>query len=489
MDLKKIKKASLIVTYSIIGFIISYYLSCSYFSADADVINSAITWVEIQKHGLSVMKSWNPTIDNWYFAIYPIHYVVFWLFGGPSILILNIISAVQVTLCSLFASLIAYKVTQRKSSFLLIILFSSLSSFSYAVGFISHPFSHNVINIYGLLCILIYISFSNKIATCLSISFLSIIASISDPWFIVAYLLPFLLHSLYNKKINNEESWFQPLVYILTLALFFSKVIQKALNLPVANFKLAVFDVIYTNVKWFFLDLGRMINLFFIESAPAYFISSLVLIFLLIFMIWKKKNSLNVLLLLSILGVTSSFVIGLPEKMEYSARFLVNIIYIIPLMIFINTQKKLIPIVSLFFVIMLTSAIYSHTLHTKDNHDLDAKEQMAFMKENHLTYGYGAYWGAKANAISWLSNGGIIIRPMMIENNTGRIDWESKHAQSFDSWYKPRPEKTFIAISPDVETCPNTDLCINGMKEQFGAPDNTLKFRNITFLVYNEGLK
>lgn len=488
MEFKKTKAVNFIIAFTAIGFIISYYLSSRYFSADADVISSAITWVEIQKHGLGVMQSWSPTTDNWYFAIYPIHYLIFWIFGGPSILILKIISAAQVTLCSLIASLIAYKITNRKTSFFLIIFYSSLSYFSYAVGFISHPFSHNVMNLYGLLCILINISCKNKIAACLCISFLSLIASISDPWFVVAYLLPFTLYSLYKMKVNGE-SWFQPLVYILTLVLFFSKVIQKSLNLPFASFHLASFDVILTNVNWFFLDSGRMINLFFVESTSFYLISSLVTLCFFIFIIWKKKNSINVLLLLSILGVASSFIIGLPEKMEYSARFLVNIVYIVPLMIFINTQRKFNPITSLFFGMAFISAIYSHTLHTKNNHDLDVKEQMNFMRENHLTYGYGAYWGTKANAISWISNGKIIIRPMTVELSTGRIDWGQKRSQSFDLWYKPLPERTFIAISPDVETCPKIELCLDGMKQQFGEPDNTLKFKDITFLVYNKGLK
>ncbi|MFS7242107.1 MULTISPECIES: hypothetical protein [Serratia] len=488
MEFKKSKTAYYIAACVIIGFIISYYLSCRYFSADADVINSSITWVEIQKYGLSVMKTWYPTTDNWYFAIYPIHYLVFWIFGGSSILILNIIAATQVTLCSLVTSLIAYKITKRKTSFLLIIFYSSLSYFTYTVGFISHPFSHNAINLYGLICIYIHISFKNKKVLCFSISFLSLLASISDPWFVAAYLLPLFLHSLYS-KINKEESWLTPLMYLLVLVLFFSGAIQKLLNLPVDGFHLANVDVIVTNAKWFVLDLGRMMNLFFVENPSNYFTSSIAIFCFFSFTIWGRKDSINFLLLLSILGIASSFVIGLPEKMEYSARFLVNIIYLVPLVIFITTHKKLAPISGLFFALTFSSAIYSHTLHTESNHDRGVKEQIEFMEKNDLTYGYGSYWGTKANTISWMSDGKVIIRPMIVDSSTGRIDWKRKRSQTFDGWYQPLPERTFIAIAPDAETCPKIEPCIDGMKKQFGAPDKTLHYNDITFLVYNKGLK
>ena len=474
----------------IAGFIITCLIVSKYFTADADMVNSAIAWTEINKHGLSVMLGWKPTIDNWYLAIYPVHFLIFFVFGGPSVFILKAIAVSQSILCGLISSLIARKITGNPESFLLIVFFAGMSFFAYNLGYVDHIFSHNSVNLYGLLCILIYLYRRDSIYATVVICLLSLLAAVSDPWYVVAYLLPFMIHSVYMKATGGHtgrNGWAQMALLAFTMGVFFSNIIQRWLLVPVAGFKLASFDVILSNINWYFHDHGRMINLFFVENDYLYIASSLIFVASALLIALRKANRyINVLLALSVLGVSSSFVLGEPVKMEYSARFLANLLYLIPLILIINSSGRERQIVSAALALSLSSSAWSHALHVENPRDKITLEMISFMEANNLNYGYGAYWAARANELTWRSGGEVTIRPYVTNRTTGQIEWRGKHSQAFDTWYAPYKGKAFIAITTDRETCPIVSVCLEGIKKQYGEPDETLKFKQFTFYVYND---
>lgn len=473
----------------IVGYVITFTIVDRYFSANADMVNSALAWNEIKEHGLSVLKVWQPTVDNWYLAIYPFHFLIFYLFGDPGVTMLKLMSVSQTVLTSLVASLIVYQVTKKRDSFLLIIFFSCLSYFAYVIGFVHHLFSHNAINLYGLLCLLIYIRWQSSIAVTILICVLSFAASVSDPWYIVAYLLPFAIFSL-CVQIRRERTGFnagiQFCMFSLTIALFFSGIIQKAMNVPVAHFELAKIDAIINNIKWYFLDYGRMVNFLFMENNVAYVISVISLISITLWLfISNASRSINFLFMLSVLGISSTFIIGNPEKAQYSARFLVNILYLAPIIIFTNLGRKHLAIVMPIFIMSILTSVWSHMSHGKNNADESTVQMIQFMRENNLNYGYGDYWGLRANDATWRSGGDVVIRPVLFDKDTGMIKWRRKHSQSFSTWYGPYKGKAFIAMTEVGETCHDIKKCFEGVQNQYGKPDDILKYKKITFFVYD----
>lgn len=473
-----------------IGTAISYYLSSRYFSADPDFLNSSIVWHEIKTHGLGIMQEWSPTVDNWYLSIYPIHFLVFLFFGTPTILMLKIMAAFQITICAFLASLIVYKKTRNPLAFLLIVLFTSISYYSYTIGFAFHLFSHNSVNLYGLLCILIYVCWDKSLAACIVICLISLASSISDPWFVVAYTIPLLILSIYDKVTKKNTSWGFVLAYIITLIIFFSHIIQHYLNVPVTKFQIADVDIAFSNLKFFMVDSGWMSNIFFIKNEWAYVASSLIMILVTVASVCygNKLNSINTVLLFSLLGVSSSFIIGLPEKDEISARFLANIIYLVPIILCLNINKLTRAFVIPFLLLCFSSSIHSHMVNYGNNYDEEVLDQIKFMKEHDLNFGYGAYWGTRSSSVTWMSNGDATIIPVVVNHSNGEINWQVHRSQVFEHWYNPAQKQTFIAITQDQETCPVVELCISGMQKQNGTPDNILKYKDITFLVYKNGI-
>ncbi|MFP1921361.1 hypothetical protein [Lonsdalea quercina] len=474
----------------IIATLISFYLSSRYFSADPDFLNSPIVWDEIKDHGFQVMKEWSPTVDNWYLSIYPIHFFLFWVFGTPTVLMLKIMATCQIVICSLLASLIIYKKTGNALSFLFIVFFSIISYYSYTIGFAFHLFSHNSINLYGLLCILIYISFDKSFAACIAICLILLASSISDPWLVVAYTLPFLILSLFDKLKEPNASWKFLIAYLVTLAIFFSHLIQNSLNIPTTQFQLVDVSTAFDNLKFFMIDAGWMNNLLFKQNAWAYVISSAIMIIVAVTSVFfgKKLTSINVLLIFSLLGVSSSFIIGAPAKDEISARFLANFIYLIPILICVNLNKKTKLFAIPFLLLSFISALYSHSVNNENTYDDEINKQIDFMQQHNLNFGYGAYWGTHSVSVTWMSKGNVTIVPVVVNHSDGEINWDIHRSQIFEHWYEPVKTRTFVAITPDSETCPSVELCLSGIQKQNGIPDNILKYRDITFFVYENGI-
>ncbi|WP_125933196.1 hypothetical protein [Candidatus Sodalis sp. SoCistrobi] len=197
-------------TFIMVNVLICFFFSCFFvtlhFSADGDVANTPTTWNEVSKYGILALKYWGRTTDSWYLSVYPIHYIVFYLFGA-SITIIKFLEIAQIFSLSITIAFICYNETKNKFSFLLAPILSSLSSFAFSVGYIAHPASHNITNLYGLFCVLLFIFNTKKtinvkdVLTC----FLSIIAAVSDPWFLPSYYLPLLISIAYKAFYKKEK--------------------------------------------------------------------------------------------------------------------------------------------------------------------------------------------------------------------------------------------------------------------------------------------
>lgn len=416
-----------------LSLIISLTLTNKYFVADSDTLNSVIVWHEIQLHGLSIMNQWTPTPDNWYFSVYPIHFLFFSLFGSGSNVII-LISFIQVFLCALLSSLLIRNISGNYYSIYLMPALSCLSYFAYETGYVYHPLSHNITNLYGLLCLYIITTANEKNTTKgIAVAALSLVASISDPWYVVAYGLPFILGSIYifikNKKLNITFIYLQ----VLYLIIFFSHIVQNKLGIPVARFQFVSIDEFWLNLNWYFYGLGGLLNILIHDSKLAKTISAILLVLLVCYTVMKnwKANEFFIILMLSIAGVSSSFIVGYPLKEEYSARFLINICYLIPIILTVTLsckwEKSPIIIASAMLILLGSTHLYQREV----NHSFSNEQLLDFLKDNDLKFGYGAYWSSRSTAITYLSNWKNVIRPMRINEQSGELMLDQYHAQVF----------------------------------------------------------
>ena len=118
--------------------------------------------------------------------------------------------------------------------------------------------------------------------------------------------------------------------------------------------------------------------------------------------------------------------------------------------------------------------------------DNGTRELLQFLAENKLTYGYGPYWGSKANAATWLSGFRIRIRPVVFDARTGMISRITR-AQSSRRWLElgdaPADQKDFfVLIKNDGEECPDPTVCVNGVITQFGPPERSLRYGDAVIL-------
>ncbi|WP_166506383.1 hypothetical protein [Sodalis glossinidius] len=127
-----------------VNVLICFFFSCFFvtfhFSADGDVANTPTTWNEVSKYGILALKYWGRTTDSWYLSVYPIHYILFYFFGAST-------------------TIIKFTMKRKKISFLLAPI---LSSFAFSVVYIAQPASHNITNLYGLFCVLLFIFNTKK---------------------------------------------------------------------------------------------------------------------------------------------------------------------------------------------------------------------------------------------------------------------------------------------------------------------------------------
>lgn len=498
------KKVNLTDVYIyLLSFIIICIITSRYFPIEPDVANSPIVWRELSEHGFSAFKNWRPTIDNWYFTVYPFNFLLFFIFDDDGKVPLILATALFSFTIAVTAHSIARKITGKSDcyTYLLIAALSFTPMFTNTFGFASHPFSHNSTNMFGMLCVLISLNgicLEKKHLTITS-GMLSTIASISDPWFLASYFIPIAI-AYAIASFRNKNIILQACIYFTFLAIAMSKIIPLTLGLPVHSFDIIPIELWASNAYWTVLIIGRSLNLFFIESDIAYTAS---------FMIWasvfvyssihcyndgKLKRFLAVFATMSLCGIISSYIISYNGPSFISGRFFLNVTCVTLLMISVIGSMRIKKIAGVLIIIFIFSSIYSYSLRDKPLHDEEktARDYINFLKRNDLSFGYGSFW-RNANTVTWLSSGDIHVTPIFFNNNDGTVDFNRSRIQTSDLWRTDKfrsaaPTRQFVSIIEygSIDGCHNKELCIAGVSRQIGEPDEILHHGEYTILVYNK---
>lgn len=501
--ISSLKKPSL-VSLSILSSLFLVWITTRYFPVEPDVVNSPLVWRHIVENGLTAIHDWKPTIDNWYFTVYPVNFLIFSVLGDDGLVALRLATSLFSIGIAIFAMLTMRKYFGYTSGLCALILLSLMPAFSYTYGFVAHPFSHNSTNAFGFLCLLLSASnlkYKNYLFT-VFISTIALLAGVSDPWFMASFFIPLLLsYSLvcyWDKKITPHA-----FMIFISCIIALSNVIQNALDIPPHHFKLVEFSAMVINLKWAILLIGKSLNLFIIDNDTTSILSFfawLIIILFSAFLLIKKmefnKLYLIAFSLLSIAGIVSSFILSYESPDYISSRFFMNVTCFAIVMCCAGMITRLKVLFYAVAVLFSISSINSYSnikgpLH--DQTDL-VKSYVDFLKKNDLHYGYGSFWD-KSITVNWLSGGDVHITPVFFNPTTGKIDFTSVRQQTLASWHTPQmfesaPERQFIAVTVanHPERCLEMTSCLKGIEEQVGKPDEILDFGDTKILIYNKRL-
>ena len=492
------------------------------FGIETDSSHSLMLWYGVNSHGLTWLKDWIFTQDNWLFSLVPFHFLGFLLFGTN--FGVAVIGGWLVFVLSAFISgLVAWQLDAKRSAFLIPLILLFLGTYAHSKGFASYSTSHNVTNLFGLTSLLLIIRWTKKqkTTTLFFILLLLVAGSISDPWMVAAYNLPIVIVSVLllifpqikTERIDCIKLFLASVGSIVAVKSHFFGVLN---FLPDMYFQLGDWGAIKNNSLFLIKDLGGLLNIFPFQNSnylvPA--VLSIGIIVILLFVniaiaVEKKLYAQKYFLVFlsfsffSIGGIFLAFMLSSIEADSKSARFLLNCFYLIVIglgvLIDLNWERLSITqrlfsasVVLLFLISGIASTFQIWQRPGFAVNDRGTNALIDFLRKNNLSYGYGPYWGSNANAVTAVSKSSIRIRPVVFNKSNGMMVTGNR-AQSSRRWYTtedlPTDQKEFfVFVKSDGEECADFDLCIKGLSKQFGEPARVLKYDDAFILVWNQPL-
>ncbi len=515
----KFKSLILFFVYAF-GLFLSLKVVLGMRGADPDTYHSIMLWYGVTEHGLSWVKDWVFTQDNWLFSLVPIHFFEFWIFG-PKLSLVIVTGWMIFVASTIISGLIALELKAKKSFYIIPIVLIFMGFYAHLYGMVSYSTTHNITNLFGIFSIYILIKYikSKKNNLITLVFFCQILSGLSDPWMIPSYTLPIALVAIilfFKSNVLQEKKQYIWLfsTMIISILLIKTQFLGLLDFLPKMHFSIGNWEVINLNTIFLIKDLGRLFNIIPIIKTNLVlsgFISLIVIIILYIIsmrLVFIKDISLNkfvffVFAFFSIGGISLAFLISDVPATDFSARFLINIPYLAAIIIFVSFEKnwsRISNFLRLFSLITVSLFIISGFLsnvHFLKYPGFSINQQgldtvINFLTKNGLNYGYGPYWGSRANAVTGLSNSQIIIRPVFFNKTSGKLIFGGR-PESSKRWYQtndaPVKQKNFfVVVLNDGEECPVVQVCVNGLNQQFGKPLKVLNFGDALILVWNHPL-
>jgi hypothetical protein len=489
---------------------------------DPDTCHSLMLWQGINAHGISWVKEWIFTQDNWLFSLLPFHALGFLIFGAtPAVAVYG--GWVIFVLSAFISGVIAWQLDAKRAAFLIPVVLLLAGHFVHFEGFASYSTSHNITNLFGLISIAVIIRWlKNQKNRNLVLLMMTLIAgAVSDPWMIASYNLPIVLVSLIlcffpSLKISRWDCIKLFLVSALSILAVKSKLFGILNFLPSMEFYFGNWVTLKNNSLFLIKNLGGMLDILPFQSASTILHASISLVIALALLIlhfvtikksiiFSEKSifAFYLFAFFSVGGIMLAYAIGSIEATSITARFLVNCFYLIAigLGVLIDRNWKnstlIARIVSLSVVTLFISAAVSSNLHAWQIpgfaiRDGETNLLVDFLRKNNLSYGYGPYWGSHSNAVSAASQFQIRVRPIVFDRTNGTIVVGTR-AESSRHWYTSTDavvdqKDFFVMIRADGEECADVNLCIKGLYQQFGNPVRELKYVDATILVWDRPL-
>ncbi|MDR3504787.1 MAG: hypothetical protein P4L52_00925 [Acidocella sp.] len=488
---------------------------------DADSIFSMTLWQGVQAHGAGWIRYFLFTPDNWLLSVVPFNFLSFELFGMRAWLVV-VSGWVVFVLAALVCALLAHELGARRWALLAPMPLLLMGWYAQRLGFVAYPTSHDVTSMYGLAALLCAI---RGIRTggwgyFALVAWLLAAGSVSDPWMMTAYDLPLLLYcalaGLRPSPTARAMRWLAVLA-LAAILLVRTHVLWTMRFLPSASVHLASPQMRAANFSYLVKDLGGLLNIVPTERMndmlPA--LLSLAGAGVAGLAAWRAARQAGMMeeavprffvsiACLSTLLTVACFVLLNITQGDYSGRFLINVLYLFITFVVVAMargwrqmgwwQKSATGLfMGLFLVcgLVTTSPIWSAPGFAMQTNGVEGI--IGLLQANGLTYGYGPYHGARANAVTAMSNGRIVIRPVTFDPKTGWLRPQLSHAATAPVWLTaqdvpPGQREFFVYVASDGEECPDPALCIAGLTAQFGPPERRLENGAASILVWGHPL-
>ncbi len=514
------------------GLWISFHYTFAAYSLDGDTAVFPMLWHGWREHGFAFFRTWRFTQDNWLLSPAPFVFFIYYIFGVTGYTVLGLGWVFFVINAVLLAVLIRF-LSGRWSAASLVALCLGLFASQSAIkdGYLAYVVCHNSSMAWAFIAFIsaaYAIEKHNKI-NAFTLGAIVFLAGVSDPWFNAACTLPIVmvLLALCIKKRQYRRPALNLLLGTMTgWALAYTRGLGLLSFSPKNSFHLiSSWGQFMANAHTYLAALGVFFPVLrtwaWNHMAGAVFaIISLFLAFHLVrhlaghaITLSARQAMITGFFLVSILVMSAAFLILAVDRGDY--RYLVNIYYgLLALGVFIFAwQWRAMPVFSrwavcLWVFIFIAAGAASGPAAWENRVEINDNGALAlagFLEQNDLHYGYGDYWAAPANTISWISGYRVVVRPVSLEYDPGAnpampLFFMPRRHEISAAWFGPgnsaNQRRFFLILGMngrpfEVVSKENVIGQFNYYsllalaEEQFGRPDETLAFENHIILVWD----
>lgn len=519
--------AGFIVVLSMLGLYVSLCHVYAVIAPDSDLADPVMLWQGVHAHGIGFLRDWYYNPDNYLLSLIPFTSLAFEIFGTLPGMVVGMGWVILVG-CAALAAWITWTATRRPLSALVfpLLLLANQDAIG-RVGFLGYAVTHNISMFWGLLSLLAALRWvQNGNTLCLAASAAALfVGTISDPWLGAAADVPLIAADavLLASGRPGERGCFGWLLaaHVAAFWLARNQLFGVFGFLPKSEYPPADWSTLCGNLLW----MGRVLMLVFdpvpgtrtyVSYSPIRMLLVLtpVAVYLLCLLVacvrrfrsWHGDARFVALAcVLSFAGTMSAFLLVTLPQGPWMGRFFLNLYVLLPVLgcvACLAPQDAAAPVRPTFKMnrrlaaasivaagLSMLSGLASHSAAWAFGPRPlapDARELGAFLDDAGLHYGFGAHWASNAEAVTWLSQGRVRIRPVVFDPHSGRIS--PQFGQTSSLWYRlsDRPAgPIFVVVGHDVVNCKEPASCIAGVSEQFGAPDRVLRHRNLQIMVWN----
>jgi hypothetical protein len=495
---------------ALVGLYGSFRVVTALASVDPDSSHSLILWFGITEHGWAWLQDWRFTQDNWLLSLFPWHFLGYAL-AGPSPLVALFGGWLIFVLAACLCGLLAWQLQAPRAAVLVPPVLLFLGLHAHVRGLVAYSTTHNITNLYGLCALFLVLRWlaDRKPATLCGILLLLVAGTASDPWMVAAYDLPLAILAAILLVAGIGGIARRDSASLLAVALFASALTLTRLFglldfFPALEFQSGGAGAFVANFSLLLQELGGLVDI-----VPGYddgrlipaVLSLLAVAGLLLSQLLKayREGSLAmpagpgfvIFSFFSIGGVTLAFVLNDSNSFSLSARFLINVPYLVVtgLGVLLDLNRRSLAksqrgfaaaLLLLFLAAGATSTSPAWSRPAQGFGTERVAGLIAFLRSENLTYGYGPYWGGNANAVTAASGQTVIMRPVSFDPLTGMLA-NTWRPQTSRRWYRsadiPAGQREFfVLVSADGEECADVALCVAGLGRQFGPPVRTLDY-------------
>lgn len=469
---------------------------------DSDLADTVMLWHGVRAHGLGFLRGWVWAQDNWLLSLLPWSAALYALAGPRPALVVGTGWAVFVA-CAALAAWLGWRLARRPAVWALlpVLLLASRPGLG-RIGWLAYPVTHTVTLLWGLLALHAAVGWmtARRPWALAAVAAALLIATISDPWALPALVLPVLLAAVLLRQGRLA-------VTVLVVGALAASRLGGVLDfLPPPRFEAAS----WAHMRENFALLPRILGADFAIWLPgaAAGEAAVMLPALLALDVahaalraWRglaPPQRFGLLVCgLSVILTLAAFLGNGFLRGTGSGRFLVAVAFLLPLGLALGLACAWRRVTRAGRALAIVLAVLHMAAGAADawpRHRLRADTEMplalaGFLAAHGLHYGYGAYFGAQANAVTWLSGWGVVMRPVSFGFLDGRLLYPL--VETSQRWYAPDDappglSRRFVIVDP--RSCASRDVCVTGLARQFGTPAQTLTFGGFTILVWDHAL-